>query len=170
MANLQATIRGQALAQVSAATCVTRANKLLRQNTEGCNFITFFYAVLNHRDHQLAYVNAGHNPPALFSGDQTHRTLATRGLPLGIHEHFEYREETIALQSADAVVMYSDGVVEATNSCQEEFGEARLIDLVRQNLNRPAGELIDLILQAVKQHAGSEPQADDITLVVMKRV
>jgi sigma-B regulation protein RsbU (phosphoserine phosphatase) len=169
MANLQATIRGQTLADVTAKTCLSRANKLLCQSTDKCNFITFFYALLNHQTHQLIYANAGHNPPLLFSAEGTHRALERRGLVLGIRDQINYEEETIALQHGDLLVIYSDGIVEAMNNWQEEFGEGRLLEVVMKNREAAANALIEKIIQAVKQHAGQTPQSDDITLVVVKR-
>jgi len=170
MANLQATIRGQTLIEATPKICLTRANKLLCQSTDKCNFITFFYALLNHQTHQLTYANAGHNPPLLFSVDGTHRSLERRGLVLGIRDDSHYEEETLALRTGDILVMYSDGIIEAMNGWQEEFGEGRLLEVVRQNFRKTAGEFIKALMQAVKQHTGPAPQSDDITLVVVKRI
>jgi len=170
MANLQATIRGQTLADAAAKMCLTRANNLLCQSTDKCNFITFFYAILNHQNHQLTYANAGHNPPWIISANKTHRPLDCRGLVLGIRDHVAYEEETVALETGDLLVIYSDGIVEAMNSWQEEFGDERLLDVVKQNYEKPASVVVEKIVQAVKQHAGKAPQSDDITLVVVKRM
>jgi len=170
MANLQATIRGQTFVDASAKNCLARANKLLCHSTDKCNFITFFYALLNHQTHQLVYANAGHNPPLLFSADGTSRALERRGLVLGIRDHLSYEEETFALHAGDLLVMYSDGIVEAMNAWQEEFGEERLHQVITQNRAATASALIEQIVYAVKQHAGQAPQSDDITLVVMKKM
>jgi sigma-B regulation protein RsbU (phosphoserine phosphatase) len=170
MANMQATIRGQTLVEATAKMCLTRANKLLCRSTDKCNFITFFYALLNHQTHQLTYANAGHNSPLLFSADGTHRPLERRGLVLGIRDQIDYEEETIALRPGDLLLIYSDGIIEAMNSWQEEFGEERLIAVVQQNRRQPAAVLTERIIQAVKQHAGRAAQSDDITLVVLKKI
>lgn len=168
MANLQATIRGQTLAEANAKTCLSRANKLLCLSTDKCNFVTFFYALLNHQTHQLTYANAGHNPPLLFAADGTHRLLERHGLVLGVRDNISYEEETLILQTGDLLLIYSDGIVEAMNSWQEEFGEDRLIALVRQNREKNAAALAESIVNAVKQHAGRAAQSDDITLMVIK--
>jgi sigma-B regulation protein RsbU (phosphoserine phosphatase) len=170
MANLQATIRSQTLADAGAKMCLTRANKLLCQSTDKCNFITFFYGILNPQNHQFTYANAGHNPPWIISANKTHRPLDCRGLVLGIREHVAYEEKTVDLQTADLLVIYSDGIVEAMNSWQEEFGDDRLLEVVRENYEKPASVVIEKIVHAVKQHADKAPQSDDITLVVVKRM
>jgi sigma-B regulation protein RsbU (phosphoserine phosphatase) len=168
MANLQATVRAQALVEAEARVCVSRSNQLICQNTDRCNFITFFYALLNHREHRLSYANAGHNPPLLFTGNNC-REFSCRGLVLGIRENLNYQEETIDMQAGNLLLIYSDGVIEAMNAQQEEFGEARLIDTVRQNHDDTASALIGKIMQAIKKHVGQAVQSDDITLVVVKR-
>jgi len=169
MANLQATIRGQTLVEATPKICLTRANQLLCHSTDQCNFITFFYALLNHQTHALTYASAGHNPPVLFSANGTHRMLERRGLVLGIRGQSNYEEETVALQTGDLLVIYSDGIVEAMNHWQEEFGEERLIKAVQQHREQTATALSEKIIQTVKQHAGPAPQSDDITLVILKK-
>jgi len=169
MSNLQAIIRGQTLTEASAPTCLHRANKLLWQNNDACNFITLFYGLLDFHQHQLACANAGHNPPFLFTADQTHRQLQCRGLALGIRNNMTYTEETIALHRGDFLVIYSDGITEAMNDRQEEFGEERLVQTVNDNYALASHELLARIIDAVKQHAGKTPQSDDITLMIIRR-
>ncbi|MDZ7365110.1 MAG: serine/threonine-protein phosphatase [candidate division KSB1 bacterium] len=130
----------------------------------------FFYGILNRQNHQFTYANAGHNPPWIISAAKTHRPLNCRGLVLGIRENVAYEEETIALQTGDLLVIYSDDIVEAMNSWQEEFGDDRLLEVVRENYEKPAAAVIEKVVQAVKQHAGTAAQSDDVTLVVVKRV
>jgi serine phosphatase RsbU (regulator of sigma subunit) len=170
MANLQATIRGQILSGDSASACLHRSNTLLFQSTDDEKFATVFYAILDPHRHQLCYANAGHNDPFLFSASGAAPVrLTTGGLVLGILPSFPFQEETIALNPGDVLLIYSDGITEAVNADNEDFGEHRLIALVQQNLPLPAGELIEKIIAAVKAFASNEPQRDDITLVVAKR-
>jgi len=157
------------LVEATAKNCLSRANKLLCQSTDKCNFITFFYAVLDHQTHQLSYASAGHNPPFLISAGKSYRQLERRGLVLGIRDQIDYEEETLALQTSDLLVIYSDGIIEAMNNWQEEFGEERLLEVVMKNRQEKAGALIEKIVHAVKQHAGQAAQSDDITLVVLKK-
>ena len=88
---------------------------------------------------------------------------------LSIMDHYPYSEETVHLQPGDILLIYSDGVPEAMNATKQQFGEERLRDLLLQSRDRPVGELIDTIIAAVKVHAGSYPQSDDITLIAVKR-
>jgi sigma-B regulation protein RsbU (phosphoserine phosphatase) len=170
MANLQATIRGQTLPNASASECLRRSNTLLFQSTDDEKFATVFYAILDPAQHRLLYSNAGHNDPFLFS---TRRSaplrLTTGGLVLGILPNFSFQEETIALERGDVLLIYSDGITEAVNAADEDFGEDRLIKLV-QHSPLPAGELIEKIVAAIKAFSGNVPQRDDVTLVVVKRV
>ncbi|MGH7456487.1 MAG: PP2C family protein-serine/threonine phosphatase, partial [bacterium] len=116
------------------------------------------------------YANAGHNDPFLFSANgAAPMRLTTGGLVLGILPSFPFQEETVALNPGDVLLIYSDGITEAANADNEDFGESRLIALAQQNLPLPAGALIEKIIAAVKAFAGNEPQRDDITLVVVKR-
>ncbi|MDZ7291173.1 MAG: SpoIIE family protein phosphatase [candidate division KSB1 bacterium] len=176
MANLQATIRGQTLMCVSPGECMRRANILLYESTDIEKFATAFYAILDTRpqgpssQHQLSYSNAGHNPPLLFPENQSPRRLETGGIMLGIMRDSVFEDEVIPFSPGDLLVIYSDGVTEAVNADDEEFGDKRLITVVRDHWGSSAEELIEKIVQAVKLYAGQTPQADDITLVVMRRV
>jgi sigma-B regulation protein RsbU (phosphoserine phosphatase) len=177
MANLQATIRGQALLSVSARDCISRSNTLLYHSTDIEKFATVFYAILDTRpqgpsgQHTLCYSNAGHNEPLLFSEDPSRsaRPLKIGGTLLGIFQDFPFQEETTPLNPGDLLLVYSDGITEAMNAKDEEFGEKRLMAVVRENWGDSSSELIEKIVTAVKMHAGDTPQSDDITLVVVKR-
>jgi sigma-B regulation protein RsbU (phosphoserine phosphatase) len=89
---------------------------------------------------------------------------------LGIMKDTRYVDETIPFNPGDLLVIFSDGVTEALDANDEEFGQERLITVVRENWGNCAEELIEKIIQAVQLYAGQTPQADDITLVVMRRV
>ncbi|MBI1803765.1 MAG: SpoIIE family protein phosphatase [Ignavibacteriae bacterium] len=169
MANLQATLRGQTLVNTSAKECITKSNKLLHQSTSSEKFVTLFYSILNYETHQLQYSNAGHDPPFLLSEGKNPVRLRMGGIVLSIMEGLPYDEETVSLQPGDLLLIYSDGIPEAMNATKEQFGEERLCELLIKNRTRPAVELIDTVVTAVKDHAGSYPQSDDITLIVVKR-
>jgi len=170
MANLQATIRGQALVCGSAAGCLRRANALLFRSTDAHKFATLFYGILDTVDHQLSYSNAGHNPPLLFRGrDAEPERLGTGGLILGALEDFPYDEVRVALRPGDLLLLYSDGITEAESSREEEFGEERLAAVVRRNWEVPSLGLVETILGEVQRHAGDCAPMDDMTLVVLRR-
>jgi len=171
MANLQATMRGQALASASIVESMQRANTLLYQSTDDEKFATLFYAVLDTRQHRLHYANAGHNDPYLFSSAHAEPLpLKTGGIMLGLLPNYPFAEASIELRPGDLLVIYSDGVTEAKNVLEEDFGEERLLAMVRKHSSAPLPDLLSRIVEEVTAFAGSTPQHDDITLVAMRRV
>lgn len=169
MANVQATLRAQTMTNVTAKECVTRSNKLLFHSTSSEKFVTLFYGILDADRHQLSFSNAGHDHPIVYSSNKKIHRLKTGGIVLGIMEYYPFEQESIVLQPGDVMVIYSDGVAEAMNAQQEQFGEERLIGVIKKNRRRDAPEIIEYILSAVKLHTGDYPQYDDMTLLVLKR-
>jgi sigma-B regulation protein RsbU (phosphoserine phosphatase) len=170
MANLQATLRGQTLLNASAKVTLQRSNKLLHQSTSSEKFVTLFYGILDPQNHTFSFSNAGHDNPFLISLQQEPRRLSTGGLVLSIMEDFPYEEESIPLASGDTIVIYSDGITEAVNPHQEQFGDARIAAIVKEHPNSTSTELIEHIVNAVKAYSGTAPQMDDMTLLVIRRV
>jgi phosphoserine phosphatase RsbU/P len=170
MANLQATLRGQTLSDLAPADCIRRSNKLLYYSTSAEKFATVFYGILDSQRHRLKFSNAGHDNPYVLHAHMAATRLKTGGVPLGILEEFPFEEEEVEMQPGDLIVVYSDGVTEAWNTEEIAFGEERLSEVLHQHHDKSASELIDAIFAAVKRHAGSAPQADDITLVVLRRL
>ena len=170
MSNLQATVRGQSLANTTAAECVECCNIMLFNNTPPEKFSTFFFGILNTKTHQMTYTNAGHNFPFLFSAGQKPRQLEEGGIVLGVMETFPFKEQQIDFKTGDIFVLYSDGITEAINKEEEEFGESRLISIVTENRHASVEELTGKIIEAVKRHAGDCAQFDDITLLIIKKI
>ncbi len=170
MANVQATLRSQSLTNSPPQLCIQRANKLLLQSTSPEKFVTLFYAVLDITNHTLTYVNAGHEHPYLFTSATGPTRLSTGGAPLSIIDNFPFEEETITLQPDDLLVVFSDGVTEAMDVQEQQFGQTQLDALLPDCRHASAPAIIERIVAAVKQHTGSAPQHDDITLVVVKRL
>jgi len=98
------------------------------------------------------------------------KRLGTGGIPLGFLPSFPYEEEQIALNPGDTLIIYSDGITEAMNLKEEEFGEERLEKIISANLDKKPEELINLILKEIDVHVGKAPQMDDQTMVVLKRI
>lgn len=169
MSNIQATVRSQTLMTDSPKDSMVNANTLMFQSTDSGKFITMFYGILDTRQHTLTYCNAGHDNPFLFSANPEPTRLDKGGVVLGFVPQYPYVEESIVLAPGDRLVIYSDGVTEAKNEADEEFGEERLQQLILQNKNLSASELTDKIISAVMEFAGSVPQGDDITVVVAGR-
>ena len=168
MANLQATLRGQTLLANSPNQCIERSNTLLLQSTSDEKYATLFYGILDTSSRQFSYTNAGHNPPMIISKDGSIRRLRTGGIMIAMVDNFPFEEETLTLLPGDTLIIYSDGITEAMNNKEEEFGEERLEALLKKIVQRPPEEMIASVVDAVNAHAGDMPQMDDMTLVVIK--
>ncbi|NQT24688.1 SpoIIE family protein phosphatase, partial [candidate division KSB1 bacterium] len=169
MSNLQATIRGQICFCGNADASLERANTLLFDSTDSKTFVTLFYGILDTEKHTLCYANAGHNTPFIFSRDQKLRPLKTHGLALGIQRDVSYESDEIPIHPGDRLLIYSDGISEAMNDKMEEFGDEKLLEMVRRDNSNSANALIDKIIAAVHSHFGESSQNDDMTLIVLKR-
>ncbi|MBZ5498291.1 MAG: SpoIIE family protein phosphatase [Acidobacteriia bacterium] len=179
MANLQATLRSNVLARgafslsdrVGGNGNVAGVVKVLNQQiysfTSANKFASFFYAVYDDFRSTLTYTNAGHNPPLYFS-ENGFRRLTTGGTVVGIFPDAEFEQETIQLQSGDILLAYTDGIIESVNEYGEEFGEQRLIDLVRGKSDLSAGRLQKAIVNEVLGWAFEEERDDDMTLIVAR--
>jgi sigma-B regulation protein RsbU (phosphoserine phosphatase) len=177
---------------------VSSMNRLLHESTDASSYATFFYAQFDERTSQLTYVNAGHNPPmllraaasakvqsvgysglareALISGDRVEdesqsadiRLLTTGGPIIGAFSTSDYEQETIQMERGDLLVAYTDGVTEARDSEDHEFGESRLRRIIDSSAHTTSKELSERIVQSVREWCGEIPPHDDLTLVVMK--
>jgi sigma-B regulation protein RsbU (phosphoserine phosphatase) len=168
MSNLQACLRGQAVINQSVRDTVIKANLMLSRFMDPGKFITLFYGILNLEDKTFTYTNAGHNFPFLLNKDGNVKTLEKGGTVLGILKDAPYEEETIQLEPASLLLMFTDGITEAVNDQEEMFEEERLLALLQNNSSLPTQQLSDKIVGDVLQFCGNAPQADDITLVLMK--
>lgn len=169
MAHVQASVRDVAHEATSASTCTALLNDRLVQSTSAEKFVTMVYAVLDSHNHAIRYTNGGHNPPVCVSGS-TARLLETGGTLLGIVEGMAFEEEIVPLAPGDVVVMYSDGISEAMNEKQELFGDEPLQRLITEQHALGAEQMKDAILDAVRRHQRTAPQADDMTLIIIRRL
>jgi len=170
MANVQATLRGQAPWSNSVATCLERANTLLCRSIRKGTFVTLVYGILDGQRHELRYGNAGHNRPLLRTAAGEVTRLDLGDMVLGFLPSYTYQEATLPLAPGDVLLIYSDGVTEAMNPARIPFDEDRLVDLLKTCGDQPAPALIDHIVNTVQQHAGEAPPSDDMTLLVVRRV
>ena len=136
--------------------------------TGGDRFISLFYGKLCARARFLEYSNAGHNPPLLVRAGTDPRPLGRGGPVLGLLPNSEYKSDTITLRQGDVLVLYTDGVVEAESPSGELYSATRLAKIVCSHPQGSANELIESIYASVAQFRETTPQADDMTLVVMK--
>lgn len=169
MANLQATLRGQAFLGNRCHDCMAWCNRLLFRNTPLDKFVTLFYGQIDTRSHVMTYCNAGHEQPFLFTESNGLQRLTTGGLAVGILEEFAYEDAIIHVHPGDILVIFSDGVTDMVNENEEPFGEDRLCALLEQTKDQPAAEMIAAVHKDLAEFAGKMPPFDDVTLVVVKR-
>jgi serine phosphatase RsbU (regulator of sigma subunit) len=151
----------------SLADLASRVNRLLHGSTGVSSYATFFYAQVDGRERIMRYVNAGHNPPFLLCRDCL-QELSTGGMVIGMFAHAEYEEGSIELHSGDVLLLFTDGVSEAHDPDEQEFGEARLKDLLRRTAQLPLLEMSAAVLGELKAWMQDAPQHDDLTFVLMK--
>lgn len=170
MSSLHAAIHAQVAANVSLKTSVEAINLYLAENTPSNRFITLFIAVLDPSTGNVEYINAGHNPPLIGRADGTVEQLESGGFPLGILPQAEYEIGHAALGEGESLVIYSDGVTEANNLAEDEFGIERLIEVVGKNITASAAGMRDKVEFSLSAFTQTAPANDDITLVIVKRV
>ena len=166
MSNLQAAVRGFASPAVSPDELCVRLNSLIYRNIASDRFITFFYAQLDGRARVLRYVNAGHNAPIVLHRDGSHHRLQEGGGVLGVFPAQTFAVGSIRLEAGDRVVLFTDGVTEASNAQDEEFGEERLVRLLAQNSHCSAGEIQEKILETAGAFCLGNWH-DDATLLIL---
>ena len=169
MANLQATLRAQTMVDARARELVERSNLLLCQSTDDERFVTLFFALLNEKEHEIVFCNAGHEMPIVISDSGELSRLPSTGVALGVSKDLPYEEERIAIAPGETLVVFSDGITDATDEKDRAFGVDRLIALIQKYRQEPSAILVEHIIEGVNKHAGEAPQMDDLTLVVVKR-
>jgi putative ABC transport system permease protein len=171
MAVVQASLRIIASENnVSLPELAAKMNRYLHRSTGFNSYATFFYARLDEDKRQLRYVNAGHNPPYLVRAlaNAPIEELATGGMIIGMFPFANYEESVVDLQTGDVLIAFTDGVTEALNSTDEEFGEERLQELIRRVAALPVTDMTAAISRELREWIGDAPQHDDLTFVVMK--
>jgi sigma-B regulation protein RsbU (phosphoserine phosphatase) len=167
MSNLQAAGRAAAIRSTRTDRVMEELNNQISRSTPAEKYATFFYCIL-WPEHKLTYTNAGHNYPLHCHGDGEICELRQSNLIVGVREGVKYDEHTTALQPGETLIFYTDGITEATNPGEEEFGVERLSAVIRANAKLSAEALRNAIYEAVLHFAGDAAQADDLTLVVVK--
>jgi len=171
VSTLHASLHAYIDSAVNLAQLVRRLNVVVHDNTEAERFITLFIAVLDPHDGSLMYVNAGHNFPFILRTEQSSiQPLSSTGLPLGMFDSVEFQQETVKLDPSEYLVLYTDGVTEAMNKSMDEYGEKRLRQVMIGNSDKSASGFMDAIVSDVEKFVAGEPQSDDLTMLVLKRV
>jgi serine phosphatase RsbU (regulator of sigma subunit)/catechol 2,3-dioxygenase-like lactoylglutathione lyase family enzyme len=174
MANLQANLRSQCVEAVENPEKVLNSvNRLLFENTDAHAYATLFFAEFDHGNGRLRYANCGHLAALVLRADGRLESRIERLCPtstvIGMFEDWRCVMAESRLNDGDVIALYTDGVTESFNSADEEFGEERLIEALRRNRERNAGEIATAIVDEVAHFSGRE-QYDDITLIIAKRL
>jgi phosphoserine phosphatase RsbU/P len=170
MSVVQASLRVlSAEGNMSLPDLAAKMNRFLHRSTGSSSYATFFYAQVDEQTRQLRYVNAGHNPPFLLRRDDSSvETLTRGGMIIGLFPHATYEEGTVDLRSGDVLIVFTDGVTEALNPGEEEFGEDRLKALLQRVAPLPVQEMSAQIAEELRQWIDTADQHDDLTFVVLK--
>lgn len=166
MSNLQATVRSFATEAAPPGALCELVNRILCGHVPDGRFISFFYCVLDAERGSLTYANAGHFAPMLIRSDGTIERLDAGGPVLGVLADATYRDERVEVAAGDRLVLFTDGITEARNRADEEFGEERLAALAVEHRACGAGALQRMLAEAVAAFTGGAVQ-DDATLIVL---
>jgi sigma-B regulation protein RsbU (phosphoserine phosphatase) len=152
---------------------ITHANRLLCADSSGGVFVTLFYALLDPATGEVTYVNAGHNPPLLYRADPENEDeqltkLERTGMALGVIADASFEQRTVHLHSGDFIVFYTDGVPDATDAHEREFGMERLQRVLLDCRHASAGDIVSALERAIDDFAGPADPFDDIAIVVAK--
>ena len=175
MANIQSAMRAQIRfvqehqADICTATIVSQINKHLAANTTIEKYATFFFSVYNESTGELVSTNAGHLPPILLRGSEVHR-LDVNGMVVGMFPLAKYDASRITLEKGDMLLLYTDGITEPENEYDEMFGEDRLIETVQRVASKSNEEILREVFDAVNQWTFAPDSADDMTMMIIRRV
>ena len=169
MALLQGSLRTLLSAGLRGEELVAKLNAHLCTNIPSNRLITLFYGELDVATGRLAYVNAGHNPPFLMPAGEPSARLSATAMALGITMETDFPSMSVVLEPCDRLVLYTDGVTEAEDMKDREYGEARLEAWLRANREETGRRLIDGVIAEVLEHCGAARPRDDMTLMCLGR-
>jgi serine phosphatase RsbU (regulator of sigma subunit) len=167
MANLQANVRIQCALCVDQPLLLNSVNRAFLQNSDESSYATLFFAEYNDETRRLRYTNCGHLPGLLLRRDGVIERLASTGTVLGLFKDWDAQPDDQVLSPGDLLAIYTDGITEASDDADLEFGEGRLTEALRQHRDLPAKQIVEAIVGQVQKFGVAE-QHDDITLIVAK--
>jgi sigma-B regulation protein RsbU (phosphoserine phosphatase) len=172
MASIQALLRTLVPVNKSPAEVMRQLHKLFIHNVRFETFVTFFIGAFDSSTKTLTFCNAGHQPPLVFrktkSKEESVVMLRPTGAAIGLVEEAEFGEKTIDLQEGDLLVLYTDGITEAVNTHNQEFGRERLETLIRQVERMPVKVVVQKIRRSLEEFSEGKPLADDTTIVIYR--
>ena len=170
MMSSRTALKGAAIGVRDPEKVLTEVNNQLQQDNPTFMFVTLIYALYNPETGLLTYSIAGHDPPMLVSADGTVTELPlTKGIAVGIAADVVYTQESVTLEPGDTVVLYTDGVTEAMNADNQQFGMDRLAEVFAGNSPESATSANEAVFERVRIFAGDAPQSDDITCLTLRR-
>jgi phosphoserine phosphatase RsbU/P len=174
MATLRAFLRAQTVEEAKElSTLVANLNRLVYESSDSNRYATFFYAEFDPASRTMDYVNAGHNAPMVFrqrNGAPEIVRLDTGGPVIGLMDGWEYSQGRIELKHGDLFVAFTDGISEAMNATDEEWGEERLKTTLLANQGVAARALIERLMVSADEFVAGTRQHDDMTLIVLRAI
>ncbi|MFZ0864491.1 MAG: PP2C family protein-serine/threonine phosphatase [Candidatus Sulfotelmatobacter sp.] len=171
MATFQASLKTLSTAQVALPELASNMNRYACSNSQGgLRFTTAFLAEYDPVRRTVDYINAGHNNPILRRASGQIDRLDVGGLPFGIQPEVKYESATVTLVPGDWLIIFTDGLVEAENARQEEYGEPRLLAAIEAGKSGEPGEMLKRLMAELDLFVGNTPQHDDVTCMLLKAV
>ena len=170
MAFLRASLRAATHIGYAVHISMVKVNYLLWESIERNQYVTAFYAILDAPNKTLSYANAGHNPPLLVDANGDTRFLERGNIPLGMFRDTRYHQYFLTMTPGELLVLYTDGVTEATNPNDEEFGRDRLAQSIKAVSHLSAKEMIAAVHSKVIEWTDGGGATDDITFFVIKAI
>jgi serine phosphatase RsbU (regulator of sigma subunit) len=167
MSTLQAALQPLMAQNLAPGELCQRLNRILCDVMPAGKFISFFYGVLDSAANRLTYCNAGHNPPLLVRADGVSSELGAEGAVLGQFPEWQYHQVELPIEYGDRLLLFTDGLVEASDTEQEAFGEQSIVKIAAQNDTFSATDLMQRLMSAASQHCGGHFQ-DDASLIVLR--
>jgi sigma-B regulation protein RsbU (phosphoserine phosphatase) len=169
MAVSRTLLRATAMTAESAGECLNYVNQVLVRQSDPAMFVTIFYGILHTDTGELEYSVGGHNPPYLFSAERGVEMLQSKGgMIVGMIEAARYTTERVQLNPGDGIFLYTDGVTEAEDTIENQFGEERVESLLAELKTRPVEEIIRAAFGQIATFAAGAPQHDDITAMALR--
>ena len=163
-------LKGAAIGCESPSQVLDEVNSLLQDDSDTGMFVTLFYGIYDPATNEFTYANGGHNPPLIVHADGSSTVLAmTGGVVLGVVPSIQYEQTTVALSPGDTILLYTDGITDATNEEGEFFGLERLQATFAGNPPRDSRAANDAVFEALQNFVGDAAQADDITCLALSR-
>ena len=170
MMSTRTLLKGAAIGHDQPGRVLETVNDLLNEDNETMMFVTLFYAIFDPSNGSFTFANGGHNPPLIVHPDGSSTLMeSTDGVALGVLPDFRFQQKSVTLAPGETVVLYTDGVTEALNADDEEFGVARLQEVFSGPPPNEPRQKTQEIFDAVNAFAGETPQSDDVTCLILSR-